>query len=280
MTTRPLAGRGFGDKADEANRPVSGYSRAGFTLVELLVVIGVVGVLASLLLPALGGAYAEFESTQCRNNLRIIGAGIRAYAGINRGLFPPLAVAGTWPAVYWWGQNGSPPDFQRSPLVDYMDDAAGEMAGLFECPAQPWGTYIPQGQASEPTTTYGYNGYYLCPAATPGWSFTIGHRPWRTLGTVRQPARVFMLGDTLMSWGGGVVTSNCLLDPPWTFSRSRWRKNTSTTLCFRHAGKANVCFVDGHVEGVEPTEIVDAEARIGYVGQSNAPHYVPDYEDW
>jgi len=254
--------------------------RGGFTLVELLIVIAIIAALVGVLLPGLSGVRQMAMSTACKSNLRAIGLGIKSYAGMNRGLYPPLADWRQWPTVYWWGENGTPPDFARGPLVGYLDNEAGIEDGLFECPAQPWGTYVPQGATPGPTTTYGYNGYYLCPRATPGWASSIGHRPWRTSESVKDPGKVFMVADTLMAWGRGVVSNNCLLDPPWTFSRGRWTENRFTTLCFRHMGRANVCFADGHVESVLPTRLVDAEAMTGYVGESNAPHYVPDWEDW
>ena len=44
--------------------------RNGFTLVEVLIVIGVLAVLAALLIPTLGGARSMARSVECRNNLR------------------------------------------------------------------------------------------------------------------------------------------------------------------------------------------------------------------
>jgi prepilin-type N-terminal cleavage/methylation domain-containing protein len=54
---------------------------AGFTLVELLVVIGIIAVLVSLLLPALNKAREAAYRTQCLANLRSLGQAIHLYAG-------------------------------------------------------------------------------------------------------------------------------------------------------------------------------------------------------
>jgi prepilin-type N-terminal cleavage/methylation domain-containing protein/prepilin-type processing-associated H-X9-DG protein len=60
----------------------------GFTLVELLVVIGVLGVLISLLLPTLAGARHDANQIACAANLRSIGQGLMIYENDNKGLIP------------------------------------------------------------------------------------------------------------------------------------------------------------------------------------------------
>src|SRR5689334_21986399 len=55
-----------------------------FTLIELLVVSVIIGLLASLVLPALARAKEAAKSTQCRNNLRQIGIAAKLYADDNR----------------------------------------------------------------------------------------------------------------------------------------------------------------------------------------------------
>jgi prepilin-type N-terminal cleavage/methylation domain-containing protein/prepilin-type processing-associated H-X9-DG protein len=61
----------------------------GFTLVELLVVIGIIAILISLIFPALAAARRAADQLQCASNLRSIGQGILIYLDENQNVFPP-----------------------------------------------------------------------------------------------------------------------------------------------------------------------------------------------
>ncbi len=62
--------------------------RPAFSLVELLVVIGIIAVLIALLLPSLGRARYEARRVACMSNLRQIGQAFMMYASENKGAFP------------------------------------------------------------------------------------------------------------------------------------------------------------------------------------------------
>jgi prepilin-type N-terminal cleavage/methylation domain-containing protein/prepilin-type processing-associated H-X9-DG protein len=69
------------------DRSFNAAARRGFTLVELLVVVAIIGVLVSLLLPAVQAARESARRSHCQNNLRQIGLALTAYES-RSGAFP------------------------------------------------------------------------------------------------------------------------------------------------------------------------------------------------
>lgn len=264
--------------------------RRAFTLIELLVVVSVIALLIGVLLPALSGARQNARTTQCLANLRQLAIAWTAYGGTYADRAMPLAY---WEApdlldgqqVFWWGTHGtidSPPQHARGFIAPFLE-ASLARASVFECPEQPWGSYRAQGPGSRwITSTYGYNGYYLTPAKTPGWGETIGFRTWKRVGDIAHPSKLLVFSDAMVVVSGKL--RNCaLLDPPRIFSEDSWVENPSPTTSFRHSGISSIGAVaDGsaRVFSHDANALVDPLFRIGSLSAENDPWYIPDWRAW
>jgi len=106
-------------------------ARRGFTLIELLVVIAIIGILASMLLPALSRAEASAKNTACVSQLRELGIATRLYADDNEYRLPIAEALPSHPLL---------PQRPVLRISDVLRHYAGWAAGvadsspLFRCP--------------------------------------------------------------------------------------------------------------------------------------------------
>jgi len=113
--------------------------RRAFTLVELLVVIGIIALLISILLPALTNAQRAAQTTQCLSNMRQIGMAHQSYISETRGFVLPAGYTNTtltdlYGTVDSFANILVDNGYLKVPSVDRNDPATTERT-VYRCPS-------------------------------------------------------------------------------------------------------------------------------------------------
>ena len=87
-------------------KPVVRRHRLGLSLVEVLVALAIIGILVSLLLPAIQAAREAARMTVCRNNLKQIGLAVHLYHNVNNVFPPTFCLQGTGVREDSWSVHG------------------------------------------------------------------------------------------------------------------------------------------------------------------------------
>ena len=211
-----------GDLSSRVDSVWTGLARSGFTLVELLVVITIIGLLAGLSLGALARVRASADQGACVGHLQQIGAATLSYVSDNDGQFPPNPAGGSGS----YGYVGE--------IFPYLNYKKKSML----CPADKYTTDPTQPTYGLPTyggISYAQNGAL----ATPPNSLTYMSR-------VSYPSATALTMD---------------FEEHWTVVESTVAGNQGppriAVLKKRHKEFVNVGYCDGHV-GRMPMTIFDS----------------------
>ena len=110
----------------------------GFTLVELLVVIGIIALLISILLPALNQAREKAKRVQCANNIRTFGQAVHLYANQNKGKVPMHRGGANWLWDISYDSREWLTDVAKiPPEMFYCPSYSHETAGMWNFCGQP-----------------------------------------------------------------------------------------------------------------------------------------------
>jgi prepilin-type N-terminal cleavage/methylation domain-containing protein/prepilin-type processing-associated H-X9-DG protein len=261
----------------------SRVGRRGFTLVELMVVIAVIGVLIAILLPALSSATKSARQVKALSNMRQLAAGWHLYSAENQeiilpGRFPALAGGMANPANFYDVGNGKKFRARYLPVLgkyvglfafntpNPADDRQDLDGDVFRCPAVA-------DRTDEGNCAFGYNHQFLGNARLR--SGVYRNFPLRQ-SRLQTTARTVMFGDSMGTAAGfsererlgysnnGTGSTEIgnhawSLDPPRLLPGSdRGTGNAGsprTAVDPRHAGRANVVFCDGHGGAFKPEEL-------------------------
>lgn len=195
----------------------TGDSR-GFTLIELLVVIAIIGILASMLLPALKNARDRAKTIQCAGQAKQFGIAVVSYGNDYDSYIIPAANGNTSTPPYWF---------------DIMVDNKYLSQDIFKCPSQATGYYF-----KEHNLSYGWNFMGLFYKWPPG-AWVI-----KKFTEAKHPTTTIVISDS-----DGDINHDCYIDRRDTVSPIKYPGT-------RHSNGANTLFLDGHVAWEKQLELI------------------------
>jgi prepilin-type N-terminal cleavage/methylation domain-containing protein/prepilin-type processing-associated H-X9-DG protein len=260
---------------------MSSPRKNGFTLVELLVVVGVIALLISMLLPALNKARVAAQRLQCASNMRQIGLYMHYYMGDNNQFLP-------W--AYWRATSTSQEFTWETLLRRYFNPRNDPQKNFIRdsgigCPsdifAKNFGESGGRGRS-----------YAMPRTTTPGVAMTYGVGKSRTqteaeatvlsqrrakparLAEIHQAANVLLLVEWHNDSNWGV--SHCAIPFPTYQLEPQVGSGQRVNTTAHGKGQFNYLFVDGHVEFLHPLDTVPATRDL------NRPRGKPwsMYRDW
>lgn len=249
---------------DSRSKPLFG-SKA-FTLVELLVVIGIIATLIALLLPALSGSRKAAQTLLCASNVRQICTAMLGYASDNRGRFPPNVAA---QMTYW---------YDKDRVGEWFSQNASGIAGggALTCPEDEgsWRSYSMNHWASSKVDTTPLLRRQVWSANIPNSSqLILITESWSSKGSPlagwsSEPTVGKRGNDAGLMFGanGGITpysagrwgVVNCEL----AYNRHRNGNGIGSATGTRPVGRLNVGYADGHVETVSNADLADQQSGL------------------